>query len=728
MRKIYRSLIWVVLAAVIAAGMPLTASAAMVMPVPSPEQSDSMPSRRNESPEGSMETALIAVASLFDIDSDVYTDFSYSSNSSSGRTEDVIWSFSWSSDTRNAYIYAYVTEDGTVIQFRKFAYEEQSFGFAEVGMDEAVAIADGFIAKANPDSYEFYKAPAEVTININNSEYSISYFAESDGYAFTAAQLSVSINKFTGEITGYATSNINPERFRFESAASLISESDAIIAYAGKIGLSLEYRSYFDYERGTITVFPVYLFDEGGNKFISAVSGNVVELVIDTGTVAMDAAYGLSGGAGSSAPRNMTEENEDGGDRSALSAAEISALDRVSGFLSSEQALQKLLETAGLEDIDMDSFSERYINLNRDYMDRDRYFYDVMLYAMSEHMSKENDIQMVYGRVHAETGRVFSFTISYAGAFIPDEQNDLTEEQVKAAVDEFLERAAPDELEKSGFEGSERSYRGDSYGFNYYRIENGIPFRSNGISVTINQHSGKIMSYSLNWFDNVSFPGVEDVIEPHEALAEFAAQVGTTITYVTTGRGNAALVYGFKNRSLIDPFTGAALDYNGRPWVDNDVTPEYGDVSGHWSENLVLTLLNNGVYLWGGSFEPDKAMTEMEFMQYILLIESYYAPIEPLAYLAMRGLNIELDADAILTRQRAAKIVVEYLGYGKLGEQYEWFSYPFSDAAGAEYKGYITICYMLGIVSGNNGVFNATGSITRSQAASILYNLILSKS
>jgi len=202
------------------------------------------------------------------------------------------------------------------------------------------------------------------------------------------------------------------------------------------------------------------------------------------------------------------------------------------------------------------------------------------------------------------------------------------------------------------------------------------------------------------------------------------------VRYVTTGGGNASLIYDFGSHHLIDPFSGRALDYMGEPWTDTAVTPAYDDVIGHWSEYYVMKLLNNGVFMWGGRFDPDRVMTELEFLQYISLIDGVgpMPRMELQAYFARRGVTVEARADRNLTRQEAARIIVEFLGYAGLAEQPEFFIYPFTDNVDAAYRGHITICYMLGIVSGNNGRFDPLHNVTRAHAAVLLHNLIQARS
>ena len=132
--------------------------------------------------------------------------------------------------------------------------------------------------------------------------------------------------------------------------------------------------------------------------------------------------------------------------------------------------------------------------------------------------------------------------------------------------------------------------------------------------------------------------------------------------------------------------------------------------------------------MWGGAFEPNRVMTELEFLQYMMLVEGgWMARAEPQAFFAQRGITVEASPDRSVTRQEAARIIVEFLGYGVLGEQPQFFVYPFRDNVAEQYRGFITICYMLGIVTGDNGRFNPTDNVTRGHAAVMLHNLIIAR-
>ena len=704
----------------------------VVVPEPLPMP---LPPARPGAADTGMETALIAVRRLIDIDDDIFTDFSYSSTFSNWETrEGLIWNFTWSGE--NAHAFASVTPDGKLLSFNMFHFDTSPFGFAQISRDVAVDRAVSFIRRANPGMHQYFTVPDSVNANLHSSEFFIAFNAQVSGHAFPASQISVGVDKFTGEVTSYSTRNIDPNRFNFESVAGLISQNEAVSAFVEKLGLTLEYRSSFDSINNSIRIFPIYLKDTGGMRFISATTGEVLEFVHDVGVDGtLDAMF--AAGAAPAAPQVERDEMAAGEGflrQVTITPAERAAIEQVAGFLTSEQALEKLLEAVQLPDIDVNAFDDKHISLERSFMQPDRFIYNISLFRNLDWDAAETEVRGIFGTVDAAGGRVRSFNIFHQGVPVPLGGTVLPEGDAQAAVEAFLQRIAPAEfaltrpaLTMSVIEPFRFGFSGTT-SFNYVRYANDIPFRDNGISVTYNHVTRQVTSFSLNWFDNAVFPGLGNILAPQEALSRFVSQNGSDIIFITTGEGNANIVYDFGS-AMIDPFTGGTLDWAGAPIDDITVTPDYSDVIGHWSEIFVMRLLENGVYNWSGSFEPDRVMTEAEFVAYIMQIEQpWMARMQPQAFLTQRGINIEVSAERPAVRQFAARIIVEYLGFGQLGVDSRWFVYPFNDDVADEFKGFITIAHMLDIVDGDaDGNFNATGNVTRGQAAAMLHNTVLAR-
>ena len=313
----------------------------------------------------------------------------------------------------------------------------------------------------------------------------------------------------------------------------------------------------------------------------------------------------------------------------------------------------------------------------------------------------------------------------------------LTEASAKVKAETFLKKIAPEKFAESRFYESPgyvvyKPMINDvtDYSFNYYRQVNGIDVIDNGFRVTVNKASGMITQYNCTWYDSVEFPAIDNVISEDAAFDYLNGWGELSLMYAKVNEGETALVYDFSNsdgNSLIDPFTGARLGYDGKPYKDRSV-PEYTDISGHWAEATIKKLLENGYYLEGEKFNPGQKITQIGFLRYLYSpTQSYYSDEDFYKMLISDKVVKEGEKapQAELTRQDAAKFTVRFLGQGKAAEHPEIFVNPFKDNISNGYKGYAAICYGLKIMQGDkNGRFNGTNTVTNAEAATIIYNAL----
>jgi hypothetical protein len=486
--------------------------------------------------------------------------------------------------------------------------------------------------------------------------------------------------------------------------------------------------STFCSETDSIRIFPVYTFNYVGQRYVSALTGEVVDFVFDMGL--QHAHYGFD----EIALAAFEADVADHGVR--LSPAELAAIEQVAGFLTSEQALYRLFGTLQLSELSNEDFNDVHISLERDWSDRERFVYNIRLWRHLNWDEPADMISGISGTVDAATGRVRSFHINYNGMPSADPNNMMTEAQVLTAVNEFLEEMAPDEFARTRLHDDGLGIMpldwewaaGGVLRFNRIRVENNALFRQNGITVTFNAVTGRVTNFNLNWLDNVTFPSISGVLSPQAALAAFVRENGSETIFITTGEGNARLVFDFGS-SLIDSFSGEVVGFDGMARENSELAPDYSDVIGHPSERYVMRLLENGVYNWSGSFFPDMVMNEVEFVQYIMQIEQpWIARMNPEQFLERQNITLDVSADRETTRQFASRAIVEFMGFGQIAQHHEWFLYPFSDNVSDEFRGFITIAYMLDIVSGDAARnFNATDAVTRGSAAQMLHNLVLAR-
>ncbi len=335
-----------------------------------------------------------------------------------------------------------------------------------------------------------------------------------------------------------------------------------------------------------------------------------------------------------------------------------------------------------------------------------------------------------YGSVNAATGEVLSFYL-WQDADSKTKTSIKQETALARATARVEDLLSEEKLSQVAPVKADDQAGSASYSFRWNRIAgDDIPYVDNGVSITVDGATGNIESYRLTWYDQAEFPELAGGLT-EEAEAAYAQLNGLELYFMRTEKDGAYHpVYAFsENRlsTMMDVATGEALRYDGTPAVAQK-RPEYSDLAGHWSRKAVESLKENGYYLEGEKFQPDKVITQGEFLQYLYGKNSgEVTPLAAVKRAADQGFltTEEMDEDQPLTRGMAAKIAVRYLGLEAAAEHPEIFANLFSDAVPTEYRGYAAICKGMNVMSGDKaGRFNAAGQMTRGQAASVLYRLL----
>jgi hypothetical protein len=214
-------------------------------------------------------------------------------------------------------------------------------------------------------------------------------------------------------------------------------------------------------------------------------------------------------------------------------------------------------------------------------------------------------------------------------------------------------------------------------------------------------------------------------------MEEMMKEYAFDVAYEKTGKDRQSdLVYVFDQAvraALFEPFTANRIMSNGKPY-ESEVRPEYQDIKDHWSEKIVMELMENGYYLKSDIFNPDNTITQIDFFRYLFTPEIRYYDDEDLyEMLEKRGIIEEGEKapDSLLKRRDAAKFLIRYLGLGLAGERSEIYTNKFRDNIDENYKGYAMLCYGLGIMRGDDkGRFNGTKPMTRAETAVAIYNML----
>lgn len=659
----------------------------------------------------SLAEAITAVKKVVDIP-ESYSEFysnQYSYEDGEGGVWQV-WGLEWYDSAADGYISAEVESGGGLLSYYNYKWNQDDKGLAKVYRSQARDIAGAFLEKALPEIAGSMVLVNEAQNAANTYTHNFSYrmYAGSGPVAFITA--SVSVDRYTGEVSSYDSPGIGWILPELAGAENSLGMPAATEAYLKEVGVELTYRSYFDYETKELTVFPVYGLKSNG--YISAATGELVEPYYRGGGLR------TSYGAADEAPAEVG----DGGANKAFSPAELEEMAQVAGLLSQGEAVKKIAaQVPGISASD----KVETATLSQDWMDPEKYIWNIRFTSDG----------FVSAGVDARSGELLSFSLTKEGS--KEGNKNLSKEQAIEVAEDFLVSVVPEKYGTclyderfSIYSAISRNTESDNYRFAFVRQAEGLPFVDNRLFVSVNAGTGKVYAFSGDWYDKAEFPPVEDPLTEEEIFETIAASGDFGPLFILTGKDEAALVYGFVediSYQTFDPYTAQRLNNDGSVYTDTAL-PVYGDLSGHWCEALVAELMENGYYLAGDSFLPDQAVTQMEFLMYLTgTAKRNYSEEEFYEYLFRNGILTEEEKDPAkpLQRQEAAKYIIRLLGLDKAAVHPEIYQHLFKDTVAPEYIGYASISQALGIIQGaGDGKFNGTGIMTRSQAAAAVYKTL----
>ena len=664
-----------------------------------------IPGFAEESDSKDLEKAILAVKNVVTIPSD-YKDFNYSSSQydKDGVTTSV-WYLNWYKDEYAAGISATVDQNGHLTNYNKYV-EKQNEGIGNVTRGVGKLAASTFLSKARPDIAADMRL-METKVNSNTYRHYYNYKLYKNDVAVSFVQVNIEVDKFTGEVVSFYGIDPGQKFSDLPSKDGVIGLDAAKKAYLEKIGIKLSYYSNFDYNKKTLTVFPAYSGTGSGSKAIDGKTGESVNLY------QYYSIYDKGGMGGDSKTSNASAVEN------AMTKEELAAIDKISGLMSKEKAESALRSLVPGITSDMKVTNA---SLSKNYIESSKYLWEI-------------GFEGAYGIINAKTGELVSFYLYKEE--LSKGNVGISEGKAKEKAENFIKKVASEKFQQAKYyenTGYIDIYTDESqitqYTFNYQRQINGIGFMNNGFSVTVDKASGMITQYNCNWYDDIEFPGIENVITEETAFNIINETGNLQLMYAKVNKGEIGLVYDFENsvgEFLLDPVKGTKLNWDGKPYKETTM-PEYTDIKGHWSEKIVNSLLDNGYYLEGEKFNPNQKITQISFLRFLYsTMQAYYD--DDAFYKMLKSDGIVKDNEkapkAELTRQDAAKFVVRYLKQDKSAEHPEIFINPFKDRITTSYKGYAAVCYGLKIMQGDTkGRFNGTKILTNAESASIIYKVL----
>lgn len=177
------------------------------------------------------------------------------------------------------------------------------------------------------------------------------------------------------------------------------------------------------------------------------------------------------------------------------------------------------------------------------------------------------------------------------------------------------------------------------------------------------------------------------------------------------------------------------------PEVPTVLSQTPSDIKGHYGEAAMKILLaQNLLPMTGGLVHPNQLMTRGEFVQILInargefgggsgnltapyedvpTTSPYYTAVEQAQVDGLLPAARDFYPNAPITRDAAAAILVNFLGWGNMAQQQSLFKLPFSDASSipAAYKGDAAIANAYHMIPSEDGKWDPTASLTVAEAS-----------
>ncbi len=456
---------------------------------------------------------------------------------------DASWNLTWQTPDGNTYgrVVASCDEDGNITSYT-YNSDNRVYGqLPKYLKSELKATADEFIKKALPEAYENVKYESASASGIYSGQYTYKYVRYIDGNIFPDNSITVGVDYITGNVVQMnATYDYSLETVKYDSIITP-EKAREILGTRQKMNLKYLTKIVTDEttKERTVKAYLVYV-PEVSYLAVDAGTGEIYDTKSSWQVVG-----GAAGGASNSVMMDKAEaestRKENGYE---LTEEEKAGVKELEGLISKEEAIKAvtgnkyLYIDSSLTAVDGTLCKNYAVENTATYQnDNGSYIWSVS-FSNPVFDNKYYNNAYANATVNAENGEIISFNcnlnnyVYYADnkLDIPDIKFDIDE--ARAIGESFLKETIPEKFassEKSGdhavnmisYAGHNDVMKDTIYGahsFNYRRVNEGIPFDRNSISVGVDCVTGKIFSFSCNWWTNVEFESPKGAITPEKAL------------------------------------------------------------------------------------------------------------------------------------------------------------------------------------------------------------------
>lgn len=682
--------------------------------------------------DAALEQAILSAKSKIEVPAE-YTEFE--SNIFTDELGNQEFHLTWSTkpeeyqDTKSMDIT--INSRGDVVSYSHNQWNDSEMAFANYTGDALLQIAKDWLSGVNPGwMAELPDEAAEYPMvgSVRSDTDRVTFHRQVNGLDFCGNQVNISINNRTGEVTAMYSDWIYAESVPDPSIA--ISAEDAANIFLKNSPMELFYRSY----------------EENQAVLVYGPKDSSFAINAATGEEFAPFRYGyLNGSTASGGGGATAEEAAVANDKAALTEEELANIGEVAGLMSEAdlRAKAESLENTGIDSAKFVSCNYRNLVSWEDDT-KDSKYQAHLLYLENADQENEHRFEVVMDAMTGELLQYFSYDGSY-----DDDPAKITQAEADAYALAFAEAYAPETAGKikiisENTEEEEEEPQTYDYSVALVRHENEIPYHQNYVSINVDKDTGRIKSFYKTWDKETVFEDPAGVLGEDRAGELLIEKVGMQLTYALAQNGTEtipamALKYTLdpEKPTYIGAKTGDLLTYSGDIYDPSESTVVYPeDLNGHYAQEQINTLIESGILqLKEGetSFRPDEAITQKELLAFVAGLKTGYIPCNQDAGSIMQTarrygiIDDPIDPEALATREDGLVFIIRALNYDNVAKLSGIFTTGFADEDQITPGriGYVALSKGFGIVGGDeNGCFNPQATLTRADAAIMIYNYL----
>ncbi|MDR3583873.1 MAG: peptidase M4 [Desulfosporosinus sp.] len=688
-----------------------------------------------------LEKAISTVKENFNIPQ-AYTKFSSGLNMDNQRQS---WSLNWSPpDQQGGNFTAQVdVNTGEIINMNSWKNTPQpgpTVQIPSIAASDAKEIAVKVVTNlASSKLAELQLMPMDDTniplSNYGPTSYAVHWQRLVNDIPFTNDGITVQVNTLDGEIQSYSM-NWTPLT-QIPDAKGVISASKAAESFLNTQMFELQYFTP-DLMRPLISgeKQDVKLVYQMNNAYL----GGAIDALTGEPLKANYGDYygsgkGSYGGMPSASPTAQTDNQV------VLTPAEQTEIDKSTQLISQDEAVAAVKRWISIPD----TLVLRGSNLSMDGISGESRVWNL---NWNGSVSKpEEQPQYMSARIDAATGELLGFDQPYMG--IRTEKPVIDRNQSQTIAEDFIKQIQPSHFKEIKLSDNNnlmyKGYSGNgSQGFNYYRVVNGIPYRGNGINITVDSISKKIISYNLSWA-NLEFPVVSGTLDGKQASTTLLRAEPLKLMYIqiynpeqADNTANIHLVYqpmpvsgSLINSNILDAKTGEFLDGQGQPASQMPRAYHFTDIGDNFAQKEIALLGQAGIFgEYQDLFHPDEQITVASLLKAMQAVTNGYgAPVQTTEDIIKTAqqqgwLTEDLSPSATLDREDFTKLMIRYLKLESVAKLQDVYQASYSDVD-KDFVGYAALAHGISMFKIDGATFEPGHIMTRAEAAYALINALM---